>query len=953
VEAPGHPLAGRPGDALLERERELAAIAAALDTLRDGAGAAVVVEGPAGMGKSRLISEGLREAERRGVPVVAVRGSELTRDIPFGVLRTLVGEPLAGAEGEASQLAPLDRLLAPLENAGAAGAQLGDRGAALMLGLDRVVRLRVARGGSLVLAVDDVHWADPPSLRFLVHLGEQSEQLPIVLLLAVRSGEPDVRADLLARLRALPRARVLAPAPLTPGAVRELIRAGYDPDASEAFCAACGRVSGGNPFLLSELLAALRADAIAADDAGAERAGDLVPATVLQSLAVRLGRLGSEASALAGALAVLGDGAPLRRVAALAELAADEAERAADALAAAGLIGPGEPLGFVHPLIAAAIRKDMPGFARARAHRRAAALRAADGEPPDLVAAHLLAAPRDGDEWTVEQLRRAARIAVERGDPGTAARLLERALDEPPPAEHRADVLIELARSEVASGSQRAAEHLARGLELLDDGRGRAEALLSLARLYYVRVELAAARTAAERGLQELGFSELPGDEPEDALARELFGMVVAAGAIDLDAPAHVQELVGSLVEGAIGGRVFRGPNLTGLVSLHLSGFPEHAGRARELARAAVIAEAEVEGSARETGFASAAAALVFTDEPEAAEAAAEAVLERAAGEGDVVMVSAARCWLAVARHALGRLDEAAADAEASLELREVGWEGSAPIVIAVLAHVRIEQADLDGATEIIASAGPEPRELVLGARTRLNLLRGEHARALADALAVGEIFEDRYRSRSLAACPWRSYAALASLMLGRATEARRLAGEELELATRGTVARPIGVARRTLGMVEGGARGIELLRDAAATLAAGPAPLEHAWALFELGAALRRAGQRSAAREPLREALDVARRHGAALLAERARAELRAAGARPRRDALSGVDALTTSESHVARLAAAGRSNAEIAAELFLSRKTVEGHLSRAYRKLGVARREELAAALGVPGAA
>ena len=154
---------------------------------------------------------------------------------------------------------------------------------------------------------------------------------------------------------------------------------------------------------------------------------------------------------------------------------------------------------------------------------------------------------------------------------------------------------------------------------------------------------------------------------------------------------------------------------------------------------------------------------------------------------------------------------------------------------------------------------------------------------------------------------------------------------------------RALGIALRIAGLAQGGKRGLELLDESVAVLRSSPALLERAHSLAELGAALRRAGQRAAAREPLAEALDLAARCGARPLAARAREELRATGARPRREWRTGVEALTPSELRIVRLAAEGRSNREIAHELYVTLKTVEGHLSRAYAKLGIEGRGQL----------
>jgi DNA-binding CsgD family transcriptional regulator len=149
------------------------------------------------------------------------------------------------------------------------------------------------------------------------------------------------------------------------------------------------------------------------------------------------------------------------------------------------------------------------------------------------------------------------------------------------------------------------------------------------------------------------------------------------------------------------------------------------------------------------------------------------------------------------------------------------------------------------------------------------------------------------------------------------------------------------------LGLVIGGERGIEKLRASVELLEQSPRRLELAHALVELGAALRRANRRADAREPLSRGMELAHRCGAVPLVARARAELQATGARPRRLVLTGVDALTAQEHRVAELAAEGLSNPEIAQALFVTRRTVETHLRHAYQKLGIGTRHELTQAL------
>jgi len=184
-------------------------------------------------------------------------------------------------------------------------------------------------------------------------------------------------------------------------------------------------------------------------------------------------------------------------------------------------------------------------------------------------------------------------------------------------------------------------------------------------------------------------------------------------------------------------------------------------------------------------------------------------------------------------------------------------------------------------------------------------------------------------------------------LQLGRHQDAGRLADTELADVREFGAPRALGIALRAAGLARGGKGGLALLGESVAVLEGSPALLERAHSLAELGAALRRSGERTAARDPLAGALEIAVRCGARPLAARAGDELKAAGARPRRPWRTGVEALTPSELRVARLAADGQTNREIAVELYVTLKAVEGHLAHVYGKLGIDGRGQLAHAL------
>jgi len=263
-----------------------------------------------------------------------------------------------------------------------------------------------------------------------------------------------------------------------------------------------------------------------------------------------------------------------------------------------------------------------------------------------------------------------------------------------------------------------------------------------------------------------------------------------------------------------------------------------------------------------------------------------------------------------------------------------------------------VERGALDAAEALLDQNGLGSRyeessyfSLLLHARGRLRLAQRRFSEALDDLLYFRRLQSDVVYSPSY--WSWRSDAALTLLALDDATKARRLAEEEVALARSFGAPRALGVALRAAGLVVGGKAGIDLLEEAVAVLEDSPAALERARALTDLGAALRRANRRSPAREPLRQGYDLASRCGADALARRARDELAATGARPRRAALSGLESLTASERRIAEMAAQGLSNPEIAQGLFLTRRTVETHLTHVYQKLGIASRDGLPAAL------
>jgi DNA-binding CsgD family transcriptional regulator len=544
------------------------------------------------------------------------------------------------------------------------------------------------------------------------------------------------------------------------------------------------------------------------------------------------------------------------------------------------------------------------------------------------------------------RLREAAEAAMGTGAPQAAAALLDRALAEPPPAGQRAAVLREAARAQVTAGRQRAFVLLEEALQLAAGPRERAGIALDVAEAYAALFRWVDAVDVIERALAELGDAD-----PE--LAARLEGELVVCGLHDArraDRVAPVLARLGARREEVASEPVAVAQAMTMLL----------AGQSASQIAALLEQTLAREGPEAENWDTRAALlwVLVVAERFDTVEESLEPMLAQVHRSGSARGFVAAYSTLGLLKLRLGALDEADAAARVALRvLQEGDFTPGLGFAATVLSDTAVEAGELGEARALLdllpqqdwpAGVGTV---LIPAARGRLRLAQGRPADALADFQACGTLFSaDAWGVpvRDTGYVHARSGAALALLQLGRNQDARQLADAELADARVFGVPRAIGIALRAAGLARGGQEGLALLQESVAALDSSPALLERARSLTELGAALRRSGQRAAAREPLARALELAARCGARPLAARARDELNAAGARPRRAWRTGVDALTPSELRVARLAAAGRSNREIAGELYVTLKAIEGHLAHAYAKLGIQGRDQLPRALG-----
>lgn len=927
---------------LLQREAELSRLDAALAAAREGHGRALLVEGPAGIGKTALLEAARRRAEDGGMLVLGGRGTELERRYALGVVRQCL-LPVVQAEepsGRERLLEGAAALAAPVVLEGA-GTDEPTTPFGVLHGLYWLVA-NVTAQRAAVFAIDDAQWADEASLRFLAFLVRRVASLPVAVLAASRVEEDGGSPGPLWQARTDPAMEVLEPLPLDQQGVTGFLSAGT-PDVEEAFARACHRATGGNPFLLGQLVAALRSQQVPFTATAAERVFDVTPTEVARRVRMLLARLDPAAAALARAVAILGDQATLAEAAALAGLEADEARATSSALAAARLFEDELPPRFLHPLLRGAVTASMSATEREVAHRRAADLLAELGENAERRALHLLAAEPTRSTEAVVTLRAAARRARDRGAPELAAALLTRALAEPPPIQQRHDVLLELAEAEHAAGRTEAAcDHSADAYDLAPDAGARARALMLWGKVLGPDLSaMASLAPLVERALVEVGD-----EEPELGLhlrAEALSAMLPDPGS-DTDRLAAVASEVARLQGHTVGEARVLGIHV---FQRTREGTAEEIGDLAE--RAARQARALMAAGADTIEFSGVVLGLRWADRLDLAERLLLDAIALAQRQGSAPAFAFASMNLSEVRRRRGMLREAEADARAGIAAGE-GWSAKMPA--GALAACLLDQGRIAEAWKALVAGGmtgpigpaPPLTELLM-VRMRVRAAAGEREAALADWHdALGRAVQ------GAPAASWiENHLSAADVLRarGEAPTARRVAGDALDAARHWGTPGAIGEALRGVARIDDDADTVELLREAVRLLERSPARLVHAQALVDLGAASRRRGDRRRSRIPLREGLVLADACGAGGLAERARHELAASGVRVSRHVPGGAAVLTASERRIADLAAAGASNAEIAQSLFVTVKTVEFHLTNSYRKLGVTKRTELGRAL------
>jgi DNA-binding CsgD family transcriptional regulator len=928
---------------LLERERELTALRDALGEAQEGRGRLVLVEAPAGLGKTSLLRAASERAAEEGFMCLRARAGELERDFAYGCVRQLLEPAVARAPDRDRLFEGAGALSEPLFSP--TGAPAADSSFAVLHGLYWLLN-NLTDTGPVALVVDDLHWSDAESLRFLHYLAPRLDGLPLALLASTRPGEGE--AGELARLAAAPETMVLRPEPLSVAAAATLCEQRLGGQVAEEFVAACREATGGNPFFLEALLREAKEQRLSADAREAIRVRHIGPAAVAQAVLLRLTGMPAAATAAVRAAAVLGDGASLAEAARLAEVSEQETARAADLLIGLGLLTPADGLEFAHPIVREAVYADIGPNERAEAHARAAVILCALGAAEERTAAQIVEAKPAGDPERVELLRRVAADALVRGAPAAAAAWLRRALAEPPPPAAEVDVLFELGSAELRLGAPEAVGHLRAAVERFREPAPLATAVRQLANALTISGNAGRAVEALEAAIEIV--------EPEDRELALLLEAEVATHALQAGletrapAAARLERRAGlrgdtageRLVLASLACARARTSESASEAVAHLEGALAGGRLLREQQR-------DIVGPVYDLML-----GLLATDALDVAETYLEQALADARARASIpamAWLTVRRGWVSFRR---GDVAPAEADARTALELLMTHGIGlGRPFALGLLIVSLIEAGETDAAQEALDDSGLGDEiapglttNFLLAARGLLHLAQHRTREGYEDLVEYGRR-DKLWGGANPLASRWRSQAALALAATGHAPGARRLAAEDLERARRWGAASGIGIALRAVALVEGGEASVDRLREAVAVLEDSPARLEHARVLTDLGAALRRSGRRAEARPPLERAIELADRCGGRALAGRARTELQAAGGWSSDPHATGVEQLTVSERRVAELAAEGRSNPEIAQALFVTRKTVETHLGHVYRKLDIAGRRDLPRAL------
>jgi DNA-binding CsgD family transcriptional regulator len=899
---------------------------AALDDAVAGTGTVVLVEGEAGIGKTRLLAELTARAETLEVNVRRGAAEELEQGRPFGSLIDALGIPDA----------------APMLGSGSATRAADARFLAQDAFVDHVDRL--AADGPLLLVVDDVHWADRASLATLWALARRRADLRMLLVLAFRP--TPLSADLARVIDGCTAAGVphLRLGPIDDEAIAELATDVVGGAAGPGLLRELGGARG-NPFFAIELLQALgREDGLVERDGVLEIEHVGLPASLREALVRRIAALSERASTTLSVAAVLGGTGRVGDIAALLGISTADASVAVTEAERAGLLEPsGDVVAFRHDLIRQALYENLPEAVRTAWHREAAARLDGRAEPA-IVARHLALGAEPGDTDAVDMLRRTA-LTLARIEPEAALGLLDRAL-------------------ELSTVDQRVELEVTRAETLLESGRAEDAGTQASAVL-----ERSAPVTLRARA--HVALAEARSHQGRLVEAVEHFTAAIGTNALDERAAASA---LGRLAENRLwtfaldqakdeAERAYEAGTRLGIRSLTVEALATRCGvhefraeidAAIEDGQEAIRIAEEDPDSVRRTPHAYLGLTFIAADRLAEAREVAEEGRRRSSELGQLLVLPNYQALLVRIAWFDGRWDDALSEADLAVSVAEdFGLRFGVAANEGVRGLIALHRGNVEAARRCVEQHRIARRggnddasgsELLVLLGAQLQEADGDVAAAAA---TLWSLFEVERELGMDAARIWPGPACVRLLLAaGRSDDARFVTVDLMAIGEKAATPSARGAAAHARGLIE---RDAEAFTIAAAEFERAARPLDRAEAL-EGGAVLAAEnGDRDSAVELFNAALVITDELGATHDARRIGAALRELGVRTaskerRRRAVSGWESLTDAERDVARLVGEGMRNAEIAERLFVSRRTVESHVSRLYTKLGAENRVALA---------
>lgn len=908
------------GEQTLQRHAEMQVLEDLLSRAAAGQGGLVAVEGPAGIGRTRLLGHARQQAAADGWRVIDARCTPLSQTITACVLRDWFGMLAHRAPNTPHLFEGPGRALRDL--AGGSDRSVGDLAYAV-----RWVLEELTRDQPVLLVVDDLQWADSTSIESLDLVATALEQLPCLLLYAVRTGETATAPEPLARLLAA--STVVQPQPWSLSTVGDVVRA-TRPSVGDREIEEIHRRTSGVPFLVTELVAA---------------ASPALPESVVASVAGRLSRMASSATDTVRAVCLLGAAAQADTVAELTGHPITEVADDVSALVAAQLlVSQDGRLSASQPLVCDALLAPMTAHDSSDLHRRAAQVLASRGAGNREVADHLVETLPEDDDEVRDRLHEQGRLALESGDFERASRYLQRALAEG--ALDAGDVELMSAAARALAGQRRLDEAVSvwqRAAELTDDVQLRDR----------LRAETGEALLVAGR---HQDAHQAMGPVTETSADQHVVPRMVMAGLLNGVSLEHLRSQVEDVLAGPPAGDTEDERQNLAAAAVVLAFDGRSGALARELALRAIANGAILRDPGAEgTMLFLTAGVLCWTAAFGEAEALLTSALQDAEErDSDVTLGTAAACRGRV-RLQMGLISQAISDLELALDQRQHGWRAFVAPTLAALVECRIARGELDALgdyrdlLEELTHAPGLTGAFATYALAELAAAQADHENAGRLYAEVGRLVDGRMDNPAI--LPWRAGEALSRIRTGGPREAVVLAHDNVDRAR--AFGSPYALAQglRTLAAVDATGDRVAILREALAVLQQAQAPRLEAQIATDLAGMLLLTGGMDDTREPvqlLRRAESYAAFQELRPLAGRVQRILERIGEPVKRSATETITSLTASERRVADLAASGLSNRQIAGELFVTVKAVEWHLSNVYRKLGIRSRTRLPGLLG-----